>query len=193
MISIPLLARRLLWRQHGNDRPAQSHGDPLPPLYAPALREQRHGEVLGILLSCPGICSRASGISPLPQPGQVLDSKSGKSAGCSSQFLDASGQLLHTATRGLAAGCACKGTGGYAEWYVCLQITICSDHAEYPDLKLTTFGTKPIFEKLRTVRNCLCACPQSSQSPCPALAWTGGVQGIRKLCSAWELVLYQDG
>ncbi|CAL5229616.1 g12978 [Coccomyxa viridis] len=29
-------------------------------------------------------------------------------------------------------------------------ITICSDHAEFPDLKLTTFGTKPIFEKLRS-------------------------------------------
>ena len=33
-----------------------------------------------------------------------------------------------------------------------MQITICSDHAEFPDLKLTTFGTKPIFEKLRSVR-----------------------------------------
>ena len=33
----------------------------------------------------------------------------------------------------------------------CVQITICSDHAEFPDLKLTTFGTKPIFEKLRSV------------------------------------------
>ena len=33
-----------------------------------------------------------------------------------------------------------------------VQITICSDHAEFPDLKLTTFGTKPIFERLRAVR-----------------------------------------
>lgn len=32
-----------------------------------------------------------------------------------------------------------------------MQITICSDHAEFPDLKLTTFATKPIFEKLRSV------------------------------------------
>ena len=32
-----------------------------------------------------------------------------------------------------------------------MQITICSDHAEFPDLKLTIFGTKPIFEKLRSV------------------------------------------
>ncbi|CAK0784541.1 hypothetical protein CVIRNUC_007745 [Coccomyxa viridis] len=29
-------------------------------------------------------------------------------------------------------------------------ITICSDHAEFPDLKLTTFGTKAIFERLRS-------------------------------------------
>ena len=32
-----------------------------------------------------------------------------------------------------------------------LQITIHSDHAEYPDLKLTTFGTRKIFERLREV------------------------------------------
>ena len=32
-----------------------------------------------------------------------------------------------------------------------MQITICSDHAEFPDLKLTTFSTKPIFERLRAV------------------------------------------
>ncbi|KAK9908521.1 hypothetical protein WJX75_009084 [Coccomyxa subellipsoidea] len=30
-------------------------------------------------------------------------------------------------------------------------ITIHSDHAEYPDLKLTTFGTRKIFERLREV------------------------------------------
>ena len=48
-----------------------------------------------------------------------------------------------------------------------VQITICSDHAEFPDLKLTTFGTKPIFERLRAV---------SSRGPvlcllCPTLMW----------------------
>jgi hypothetical protein len=32
-----------------------------------------------------------------------------------------------------------------------MQITIHSDHAEYPDLKLTTFGTRKIFERLREV------------------------------------------
>jgi hypothetical protein len=34
---------------------------------------------------------------------------------------------------------------------VAVQITIHSDHAEYPDLKLTTFGTRRIFERLREV------------------------------------------
>ena len=43
---------------------------------------------------------------------------------------------------------------------LCLQITICSDHAEFPDLKLTTFGTKAIFERLRSVSSfILTHCP----------------------------------
>ena len=34
------------------------------------------------------------------------------------------------------------------------QIVICSDNAEFPELRLTTFGTKKIFEQLRGVRGC---------------------------------------
>ncbi len=36
-------------------------------------------------------------------------------------------------------------------WHA-VQIVICSDNDEFPELKLTTFGTRQIFEQLREVR-----------------------------------------
>ena len=68
----PLLARWVLWRQHGDHRPAQSHRDPLPPLDAPALCKQRHGESSGSLLSCQGDCSLVPGLSSLLWLGRCL-------------------------------------------------------------------------------------------------------------------------
>ena len=38
-----VLLRRLLWGQHGDYRPAQSHRNPLSPVAASALCQQRHG------------------------------------------------------------------------------------------------------------------------------------------------------